>query len=293
MADIDWFHFPPLPALRAFEATARMGGFSAAARTLNVTHAAVAQQVRALETHLDLPLVLRAGRSLALTTEGSRLADALTDGFGAIQSTLEELRERGADRPVTVTLTPTFATNWLMPRLGKFWAAHPDIAVSLRPDPRVLDLRRERIDFGIRFGAGSWPGVEATHLASARYIVVGAPGLVGDAPDLSTEDMAGLPWVLEPDWPEQRQWIRCCLDLDPTTLKITEFQTEELALSAARQGYGLHLTTAALVENDLKTGDLRLIVDSGEAETAYYIVTPPGPLRRPARTFMNWLLANI
>ncbi|WP_347311691.1 LysR family transcriptional regulator [Defluviimonas sp. SAOS-178_SWC] len=293
MAGIDWLHFPPLHALRAFEATVREGGFSAAARALNVTHAAVAQQVRALEAHLSLSLVHRDGRALAITPEGEVLAAALSDGFGGIQSALDGLREGHEDRPVTITLTPTFATNWLMPRLGRFWAKHPEIAVSLRPDPRVLDLRRERIDFGIRFGEGDWPGVESSYLTSARYVVVGAPKLFGGKSELSREEMLALPWVLEPDWPEQRRWIACCTGLDPETLKITEFATDELALTAARQGFGLHISSAAVVEADLESGALRVAVDTDQDNPGYYIVTPPGPLRHPARTFLRWLKTAI
>jgi LysR family glycine cleavage system transcriptional activator len=289
--DVDWLHYPPLPALRAFEATVRLGGFSAAGRALNVTHAAVAQQVRALETHLGLSLVHRDGRNLAVTTEGAQLAHALNDGFGTIQSTLEMLRAGGEDRPVTVTITPTFATNWLMPRLRRFWDRHPDLPISMRPDAKVLDLRSNRIDLGIRFGLGNWPGVEAQYLTSARYVVVGAPRLIEGS--VSTDDMTHLPWVLEPDWPEQRNWIECCLGLDPTVLSITEFASEELALSAARQGYGLHITSAALVEEDLKTGALRVVFDSQEENPGYYIVTPPGPIRKSARLFIRWLKDSV
>ena len=291
MPEIDWLHYPPLPALRAFEATVRLGGFSAAGRALNVTHAAVAQQVRALEAHLGLSLVHRDGRGLAFTAEGEQLALALNEGFGSIQSTLEALRAGGEDRPVAVTVTPTFATNWLMPRLGRFWDRHPEVPVSLRPDAKVLDLRRDRIDLGIRFGLGTWPGVEAEYLTSARYVVVGAPRLAESA--TSAEAMARLPWVLEPDWPEQRNWIGCCLGLDPETLNITEFANEELALSAARQGYGLHITSAALVEEDLKSGALHVIFDSAEENPGYYIVTPPGPIRKSARLFILWLKESV
>lgn len=271
----------------------RLGGFSAAGRALNVTHAAVAQQVRALEAHLGVPLVHRDGRHLAFTDEGGTLARALNEGFGAIQSALDALRAGGEERPVTVTVTPTFATNWLMPRLGRFWASHADVPISLRPDPKVLDLRRDRIDIGIRFGLGDWPGVEAEFLTSARYVVVGAPALVGAGRAVDVAEMARLPWVLEPDWPEQRNWIDCCLGIDPATLSITEFASEELSLSAARQGYGLHITSAALIEEDLKSGALRVVFDSADDNPGYYIVTPPGPVRRSARQFIRWLKSSV
>lgn len=293
MSEIDWLHFPPLPALRAFEATARLGGFSAAGRALNVTHAAVAQQVRALEAHLGLSLVTRDGRALRLTEDGVALAAALAAGFGEIARAVAELGSAREARPVTITLTPIFATNWLMPRLGRFWRAHPGLAVSLRPDPRVLDLRGEGCDFGIRFGAGYWPGVDARLLVSARYVVVAVPALF-DRPEMPTPgEMADRPWVFEADSPEVHHWLKHRLDLDPARLRsVTEFATEELALTAARQGYGLHVTSMAIVEEDLREGRLRLVFDAAGQGPGYYLVTPPGPLRPAARTVLNWLLRD-
>lgn len=291
--DIDWLHFPPLPALRAFEATVRLGGFSQAGRSLNVTHAAVAQQVRALEAHLGVALVHRDGRKLAVTAEGGQLAAALNEGFHAIQATVSALKAGGEDRPVTVTVTPTFATNWLMPRLGRFWARHHDIPISLRPDNKVLDLKRERIDLGIRFGMGSWPGVDAEYLTSARYLVVGAPQLLGDGRFEAPDMLKHLPWVLEGNWSEQFNWLKCCLGLDREALDYTEFATDELALAAARQGYGLHISSAALVEQDLKSGRLRVVFDSVDDNPGYYIVAPPGPMRKPARLFARWLKESV
>ena len=134
----DWRNIPSLTALRAFEATADLRSLSQAARVLNVTHAAVAQQVRALEEHMGRPLVQREGRGVGLTADGEQLAEALREGFGAIQRGLEALRAGEADRPVRVTLTASFAAQWLMPRLKDFWEQQPDIGLSLHPDSKVV-----------------------------------------------------------------------------------------------------------------------------------------------------------
>jgi LysR family glycine cleavage system transcriptional activator len=120
MTELDWRQMPALAALRAFEATARTGGFSAAARQLNVTHAAVAQQVRALETRLAVALVWRDGRGLRLTPEGQRLAVALNAGFATIRDGVRALTDGATQKPLTVTLPPAFAAEWLMPRLARF-----------------------------------------------------------------------------------------------------------------------------------------------------------------------------
>jgi LysR family glycine cleavage system transcriptional activator len=292
LADIDWRHLPPLPALRAFEATARLGGFSAAARALNVTHAAVAQQVRALEADLGAALIHREGRGMMLTPEGARLGAALSDGFGVIQGAVQAVRARREGDPVTVTTTPSFAAQWIMPRLWAFWEAHPDINVSLRPDHRLTDLRREGIDLGIRFGNGSWPGVEAEFLTSARYVVVGTPELVGDRTNLTREEMIALPWVGEENWPERSNWLRAN-GIDPERLDMTLFPSEDLALTAARQGYGLHVESAALVEEDIAQDRLRAVFDPKDDRPAYFIVTPPGPKRAATRTFIRWLKSAV
>lgn len=288
--DIDWRQMPPLTALRAFQAVAQAGGFSAAARMLNVTHAAVAQQVRALEDHLGLSLVARDGRAMALTPEGADLAARLTEGFGAMQTGLEALRAGGKDRPVRITLTSSFAAQWLMPRLRGFWDRHPDIGLSLHPDARVMDLRREGMDLGIRYGNGDWPGVEARFLTSARLVVAAAPSLMEGRATLTPQEMAGMEWILSDTWPEQDRYL-ASLGLDPAALSITQISDDALAVAAARQGLGLVVESAALLEDDARAGRLHIVHDSQDHLPAYFVVVPPGPPRAPARAFLKWLAA--
>lgn len=292
MSNPDWLAFPSLAGLRSFEAAARLGGFSAAARALNVTHAAVSQQVRALEREIGESLAVRDGRTLRLTEKGQVLAAELTRAFVAIQSATEAARAR-ADRPVTITLSPSFAANWLMPRLGRFWRAHPDIQLSLQPDHRVVDLAREGFDLGIRFGRGKWPGVEARHLAPAHYVIVATPELLAGRPPLDRAGLAEMTWVLEPDWPEHRQWLAAQTGVDISSLKVQEFATDELALGAARQGLGLHVSSFALVEEDLRAGRLCIAMPTKDDALAYYAVTAPGPQRPAARVFLRWLMAEV
>ncbi|KAF0137893.1 MAG: Transcriptional regulator [Xanthobacteraceae bacterium] len=284
----DWRSIPSLTALRAFAATAELRSFSQAARVLNVTHAAVAQQVRALEEHLGRPLVQREGRGVSLTADGEQLAEALGEGFGAFQRGLEALRAGEADRPVRITLTASFAAQWLMPRLRDFWDRNPDIGLSLHPDSKVVDLHRERMDLGIRYGNGDWSGVEATYLTSARMVIAGAPSLIGDRTRLTVEEMAGMDWVLARSWPEQDAWLRQ-LGLAPEALNRTDINSEELAIAAARQGLGLVIESVALIESDVAEGRLRIVHESREKLPAYFIVTLPGPKRAAARVFLKWL----
>lgn len=291
MSEIDWKKMPSLTALRAFVATAREGGFSAAARSLNVTHAAIAQQVRALEAELGVALVWRDGKQLNLTPEGEHFATVLADGFSMMQSAAEMLRSNRSEKPLTVTVPPAFASEWLMPRLARFWKRHPDIPLSLLPDPRLVDLREVGANLGIRFGAGKWPGVASEFLTAAPQVVVAAPELLGGRKKLSLREMATLPWVREGDWPEQMQLLES-FGLIPAALKFIDFPNEELALAAARQGIGLHLETEALIEEDLELGWLVKIHELNDESLGYYIVRPPGPMSPAAKTFIDWLKAE-
>lgn len=292
MSEIDWKHMPALTALRAFASTAREGGFSAAARKLNVTHAAVQQQVRALEADLGVSLLWRDGRHLHLTPEGERLASALADGFGQIQAAVESLRAHHTERPLTVTLPPAFAAEWLMPRLARFWKRHPEVALSLLPEQRISDLREIGANLGIRFGKGAWRGVQAEYLTAAPQVVVAAPELLGGRTRLSLREMSLLPWIREGDWPEQMQLLES-IGLKPAALKFVDFPNEELALSAAREGIGLHLETEALIGEDVKLGWLVRIHELNDESLGYYLIWPPGPLSPAARTFISWLKSEV
>lgn len=280
---------PSLTALRAFEAVARTGSFSAAARELGVTHPAVAQQVRALEATLGIALVYREGRGLRLTGEGARLSAALTAGFGSIAEAIADLAKADRARPLRISLTHSFAAQWLMPRLGRFWAEHPEIALSLLPDQRLVDLAAERIDLGIRYGRGHWPGVEAELLTPTRFVVFGAPSLVGAAESLTPAEMARYPWIIQSGWPEQQAWMRS-LGLDPEKLEIHEVPTEGLALSAARQGYGLYVELSTLFDDEHTAGRLRAVYQSQGADaTSYWLVTRPGPKKPELKILLRWL----
>ncbi|OZA10880.1 MAG: hypothetical protein B7Y02_09755 [Rhodobacterales bacterium 17-64-5] len=289
---IDWRSFPSLTSLRAFEAAARLQNFSLAARELNVTHAAVAQQVRGLEEHLGRELIFRSGRGMALTAEGAKLAQALAEGFRGIAQSLDEVRGAGPGTPLRVTLTPAFAAQWLMPRLGALWKAHPEVEISLNPEKRIVDLRREGIDIGLRFGTGKWQGLEAEFLTAAHYVIVAAPALLEGRQNLTPAEMSAMPWVIEEDWPEALTWLKG-FGLKPDAINIAHIPTEELALSAARQGYGLHVEAEALVEQDVEQGTLVIVGRVEDDSLAYYMVTRPGPKRAELKTFMKWLKAAV
>ncbi len=285
---MDWRDIPSLSALRAFEAMARLGSFSAAARELNVTHAAVAQHVRALEAEFGESLARRSGAGMELTEEGARLAASLSQGFGQIAAGVRELRQTRGARPLQVTLTPSFAENWLMPRLGGFRAAHPDIPLALIPHQGVSDLVRDGYDLGLRFGRGDWPGVEAQMLVPANFVIVGTPELLEGTDPEDLTALARMPWYVEEGWDETRLWAEAA-GLDLSFSDVTSFPVNTMVLSAVRSGLGLALQAGALVEGDLKAGRLVSLHQVAPSELGYYIVTPTGRMPARVKLFTDWL----
>ncbi len=282
---------PSLAALRAFDALARHGSLSAAGRELNVTHAAVAQHLRRLEEHFGESLASRDGRAMRLTPTGHELATALGEGFDVISDGVARIMDRGAERPVTVALTPSFAETWLMARIGGFWAAHPEVELRLAPSIALADLRRDGIDIAIRFGTGNWPGCEAEPLDLSRFAVVAAPGYTEAQGLDALLAQRGHAWFFSAATNEQRVWGGA-IGVDFTRETVREMPSNAMVLGALRAGLGLGVQSRTLVEADLAAGTLVALHEDDDARgLGYFIVTRPGVLSPGAKAFRSWLRA--
>lgn len=284
---MDWQSLPPLTALRAFAALAETGSASAAGARLNVSHAAISQQVKALETHMGLSLVDRSGRALTLSREGQVLAEALSDGFGTIAQTVAQLTGADAGRPLQITTTPQFAANWLMPRLRDFQTRNPGIDLMVNPSPVRANPGPGGIDIAIRFGLGEWEGLEAEMLMPSDIAVVAAPSLVGDRAFSEPAEMLDYPWLDEVDALQAGDWLMRAGVHEGRARSVT-ILPGNLMLEGARNGQGIAVLTTSWVADDVEKGNLRVLFrDRGE--TGYFIVTRPGVLRPAAKLFRNWL----
>ncbi len=288
---MNWRDVPSLSALRAFEAMSRLGGFSAAARELNVTHAAIAQHVRGLEAELHQVLVTREGRGMALTEAGRILAAALSDGFAEIAAGVAQTRSFGAEQPLKIAMTPSFAENWLMPRIGAFWTEHPKIKLAMVPGYEMVNLKRDGFDMAIRYGRGGWDGVEAEYLVSAGNVVVATPELASNVPYGDVEALGKQQWLHEVGRAEPRAWLaEQGLEFPPD--QKTEFTMNTMVLAATRAGYGFSLQGRALVEADLAAGRLVSVFEAQKSNLAYYILTRPGVMSADLKIFRDWLRAS-
>ncbi|MBL9047112.1 MAG: LysR family transcriptional regulator [Tabrizicola sp.] len=284
---IDWHNFPPLSALKAFLAFVGTETLEQAGAQIGVTHAAISQQIRALEDHLGLTLVARGNRRLALTDDGRKLATALQTGFGAIDSALRELTAAEAARPIRVSAAPALASNWLLPRLPAFRGRHPeiDLVVEASNDLRVIG---QHVDIGLRFGQGRWPGVESRLIFRTPVLVVGAPSLVRDLAHGDLAALAGLPWLQELDTSEVADFFARHTLASDARPGLTSLPGN-LMIDAARRGQGLALIAAAFVREDLAAGTLREVFRDTVTE-GYYLVLPTGPQRPAIQTFQTWIL---
>ncbi|MGJ3263914.1 MAG: LysR substrate-binding domain-containing protein [Salinarimonas sp.] len=286
-----WSELPSLTMLRAFEAAARHGGFSAAGRELNVTHAAIAQQVRGLEERLGVPLMRREGRGLALTPEGAKLAATLREALDLIREGVGALVAGAADRPVQVTTTTGFAASFLAPRLGAFRTEHPDIELMLNPSVKVVDLAHSDFDLAVRYGEGDWDGVEAEPLLASPKVVVAAPELIGSDRIRTPEDLLRYPWIQELGLGEWQPWL-AARGLSIGHKRDIHHLPGHIAIAALREGQGIGLTARTLVASDLEAGRLVTLFDDAALapKAGYWLVRRPGRMRPSAAAFAQWLL---
>lgn len=273
-----------LNALRAFEASTRHLSFSEAAAELSVTPAAVGQLVRSLETWLGIPLFVRAtsGRTRLIPTDAAlRALPEIRAGFDRLSAGLERLREDAAGGALTVTVSPAFAAKWLLPRFERFQAAFPDTDVRLETNLKPVDFVAQRVDIGVRYGAGNWPGLTAEKLMDEQMYPVCSPELLrrirpvrqpGDLErltlihDLSMDGHAGFPtWDM---------WFRAADIAGVATSRGLKINNSAAVLQAAIDGRGVALARSVMAGDDLAAGRLvRLFPDIHfDSELAYYIV---------------------
>jgi len=284
---MNWTDIPPLNSLRSFSALAETSSYSMAAAQLNVTHAAVRQQIKVLETHLGMALVFRHGRGIRLTAEGVALARDLEIGFGAIQRGIEALTGQVASRPVQITTSPAFAVEWLMPRVAEFQQLHPEITLMLNPTVDVIELRPGGIDVAIRYRNRTRLREDVTTVLVSDMVVLGAPSLLGDQQFNEPASLAQMPWLQELTTNEVTEWFnRRGVTLNRPL--IMSQMPGNLIMQAVRRGDGISYSARAFFQDDIMSGRMK-VLHSESATGIYYIETSPGPLRPAVAKFLRWL----
>lgn len=286
----------PLTALRAFEAAGRLLSFTAAADELRVTQAAVSRQVRDLEALVGKPLFERLHRRVELTDAGERLMVDLTASFDALERALADVGAGPAPEVLEISVEPSFAACWLLPRLADFRDRHPDIDVSVDSDRRPVEFRASATAAAIRFSSGrsEWPRTTAELLFDACILPVHAPSLRETLPALrDPADLLRWPLIHEETRDMWTAWFRAC-GVTGDVGRGPLFADGALTLQAARAGQGVALAEPRFAADDLSAGRLVMPFDRPIPCGRYFLVTPQG--RRPAPAllrFRAWLLAVV
>lgn len=285
-------YLPSLASLRAFEATARHLSVTKAAQELNVTPGAVSLQVRELEQALAVTLFERRPRQLALTEDGSTYFTTLRRAFRMMREATEELTARKRAPVLTVSCTPTFAAQWLVPRIGAFELQVPGIDVRISTTNRLTDFNSDGVDIAIRHGLGRYDGLVSERLIDDDPVPVLHPALRARNPLDMPGDLAAhvlLHDVHRQDW---RLWLDAAGADGVDAGRGPVFVNSNGAIEAAKAGDGVALVRLSLVTRELAEGVLEAPFPEGVMTgLAYHLVYPPAALDRPPVTaFRAWII---
>jgi LysR family transcriptional regulator, glycine cleavage system transcriptional activator len=292
---------PSLDALRIFVAAARHQSFTDAASELNLTQSAVSHRIRGLEEELGLVLFTRLTRRLELTPQGRTLARKIGQAIGEIDRSIVELSRPPDDGPLRVTMLPSLASHWFIPRLSRMRSLHPELDIQVIADPNLLDMRSRDIDLAIRFCRVSQPGYAATRLMSDRVLPVCAPELVRAHGAVGAIDaLLALPLLHDSategdgsgsDW---RSWLDHHGRTDVSCQSGQHFSEAGMLVNAAVSGVGVALARASLVADLMASGVLVSPLPlTAPTSFTYYLLGPAENMDRPKiATFRALLIAE-
>ena len=294
---------PPLNSLRAFEAAARHLSFTKAAEELSVTPAAISHQIKALEEFLGVVLFRRLTRALRLTDAGQAAFPKVREGFDKLAEAVEILRAEEESKVLTVSVSPSFGAKWLVPRLDRFRAAHPDFDIRIDATDRLADFQGDNVDVALRYGKGNYPGLLVDKLFGVEMVPVCSPELLdGPQPlqqpqDLAHHTLLHLDWILEeqtsPSW---RMWLLAAGVSEVDATRGPRFSMESMMVQAAIEGQGVALAMTVLVGGDLAAGRLVMPFDLSVCDPlnfAFYVVSPTRTAEVPkVAAFRTWVLSE-
>ena len=284
---------PPLTALRAFEAAGRHLSFTKAAHELHVTQAAISHQVKSLEKYLGLKLFRLLNRTLLLTDAGQLYLPPLTDAFEGITRATHRLRQHLGRARLTVSVLPSFAAGWLVPRLGRFRQRCPDVDLRIDPTNSLTDFRRDDVELGILYGRGNYPGLRTDRLMREEFFPVCSPRLLeGPAPLRDPADLTHHTLLHDDMTVDWRTWLLAAGVEGVDAERGITVTDSSMLLRAAIAGQGVALARSVLAADEIASGRLVRPFDVDvPTEYAYYLAYPEKSADQPnVVAFREWIL---
>lgn len=286
---------PSLSGLRAFEATARHASVTLAAGELNVTPGAISLQLKELEAALGVQLFVRRPRNISLSPHGEEYFAVIRTAFRLMREGTSDLIARSGRTSITISCTPTFAMQWLMPRLARFEAEFPEIDVRVSASNRTSDFTRDRIDLAVRHGFGRYDGLTSERLIDDELTPVCTPNLATQAnAGVSPPNLADIPLLHDEHRHDWMLWLQAAGLSHVDAARGTVFTDSNGAIEAAKAGHGIALVRLSLVEKELSEGTLVAPFPKAIAsDLAYHLVYPSSALDRQGVTACrDWLLSE-
>ncbi|SDG33478.1 transcriptional regulator, LysR family [Limimonas halophila] len=286
---------PPFAALRAFEAAARLESFRAAATELRLSESAISHQVKKLERHLGVTLFLRRDRRLTVTAAGRQYQAELGEAIAGMRAATRRVTARATGR-LTLSIPPSFAGRWLVPRLPAFQTEHPGIALHLETSARVTDFSRDAVDAAVRMAPDVDAHLHADRLWPETLAPVAGPSLRERFPEpADAAAIARGPLLANSLHPGEWAWWARTHGLDPAALPVpTALDSSESVLRASTAGMGVGLGRRPLVDDGLADGSLIRLGEAIATGAVYWFVAPPHTVTSPAvDAFRRWLLRQV
>lgn len=282
---------PPLNPLRAFEATARRGSVTAAARELNVTHGAVSHQVRALEKHLGVTLFERIGRRLKLSAQGTMLLPVISTAFEEIAAATAGISRPATEGDLAISCVPAVLSYWLLPRLEQFTELFPDVRLRLISSGDPAEIYGSRADVSILYGDGNWTDCWVKFWTDLHLFPVISPTLLNTKPLRTVRDIRNHVILHADDGREWQAWLSAVDALDLMRTRHHFMSDARLAIEAAVRGQGIAIGDSMTASAMLTRGDLIVPFDrSVPAMNGFYVAcrteAPSAPI---VRVFIDWL----
>ncbi|MBR7799257.1 transcriptional regulator GcvA [Undibacterium fentianense] len=280
-----------LNSLVTFEAAARHKSYSLAAAELHITHSAISQQMRLLEESLSVALFERKGRQMQLTPEGQQLLKQIQPALRQIARALSQLTSDKRNNAIRVATLQSFATFWLLPRLGQFQSRHPDLAIHIQAAIGLVNLDRTKTDIAIRFGLGKWEDYDAEKLLDDQLYPVCSPSFNGGRFPSKPKQLRNYRILSVENGREWHNWS-CVAGVDINHFQHdTHHSDSNLMLTAAKAGQGIAVARHSLVAGEIEAGNLVRLFDLiAPSDYSYYLVTPKGLQKSEALyAFEQWL----